>query len=173
MPVIRMPTDRIVSVVLAIGIAAAVVAGGAARPGVLAPTAPMLRIPVVPLGAGTMFSSLDLVEVDGRGVPASAPVRVPPHTPVHVVGWAVDPATGAPPSGIEARADGGRPSIAPLGIERADVARALARPAAANAGFSVAVDSGDPGRHVVRFTLLAQNGRRVALPGTVVLETAP
>jgi hypothetical protein len=171
----RMPfaTDRIVSAVLGAGLLAAIVVALTAHPGVLAPSTPTLALPVVPLGRGAMFASVDLLEYEGHGVPVDAnPIRLPAHAPIHIIGWAVDPRTGAPPSVIEVRADDGAVVRGNPGIDRPDVAHALNRPAAIHAGFSVPADSGAPGRHVLRMTMVTGDGRRIELPKAIVVDAA-
>jgi hypothetical protein len=170
----RVSADRAVVLALGAAVAAALGIAATAHPGVLSPRTRTLAAAVAPLPPGAGDGSVDLVDIEGRRVPAGpGPVEVPAHAPLHVVGWAIDPRTGNPPNAIEVRVEGEPPQIGILGIERPDVVAALNRPGAASSGFSVAVSSGNPGRHAVQVFMLAAGGRRIPVPGNLVLDVHP
>jgi hypothetical protein len=135
--------------------------------------APRLEFRAHPLAAGAPVGNLDTIEIEGRRANVdSQPISLRVNESITVAGWAIDPATGAPPDELIARIDDGPPSRARFEILRYDIAKQLQDRAALLSGFVVTVQSESTGRHRLSLSMTSR-GRSITLHEPVQLDVAP
>jgi hypothetical protein len=116
--------------------------------------------------------AIDILEANGVPLPASDPPPINTAGAITVYGWAVDPRSTAPGRRLLISIDGS-PSVAvtTYGSARPDVAAAIGS-AAANSGFTAVIPPHRlrSGEHVLRFTLVGNDGKQTLLPTRVTFQ---
>ncbi len=135
--------------------------------------APPLTLHPRPVPAGIPFAGVDAIDHGGtRSDPRDRPIHVRASDDVTVIGWAVDPATEAPPASINARIDDGRPVAGSFVNARPDIVATLANRNAIESGYAITLHAGSRGRHVLRVLLLSR-GRMIPAYPPIELDVSP
>jgi hypothetical protein len=116
--------------------------------------------------------ALDVIETNGQVQPAINPPPISTTGAITIHGWALDSRTNAPGRQLLLSIDGSRPvPVTTYGAARPDVA-AVIGPSALNSGFAAVIPAHRlrPGKHVVRFTIVGNDGRAAAFPTVVAFE---
>jgi hypothetical protein len=169
--------DR-VSVALGIIVAGFLLVALFLRPQPLPPGSAQYRstatLPIVvdrPPTPGLTYA-LDVIETNGQAQPAGNPLPISTTGAITVHGWALDSRTNAPGRQLLVSIDRSRPTpVTTYGAARPDVAAAIGQ-SALNSGFAAVIPAGRlrPGRHVLRFTIVGNDGQTAVFPTVVEFE---
>lgn len=164
------PIVRIIEWALAVAFLTALVCAFLLRTPRLPPETPALVWHPRPLASRTFFGSVDVIERNGVREPARQPaVRVRPGEAFTVRGWAVDPATGAPPRSVTGRFDEGVPAAGRFDTARPDVVDVLSDHGALMSGYSIDMTAPVAGRHRLH-VVIASRGRPLELGLPIAID---